>query len=530
MPAHYVTSVLKLKKSVYDTIRALTAVEKSPSTSQSESIPRLRKKRRGGTVELNSIADPTLKAQFQAAHKKLSKDEEAELLQQRRVEEDTKATERAFELQDVSECQCCFDTYPNAKMVVCRGNMPHAFCTECLTGHIKAQLDLQKHDIKCMDGSDCTAGFSRSSKQKALDTATFERWERLEQQNVLRESGLPLDHCPFCDFAAICPPVEEDRELRCQAPECGIVSCRLCKQKSHVPLTCREYKREQGFDERHKIEEEMTKALLRMCPKCKIPIYKDGGCNKITCSRCMSYICDVCGKDISKEGYKHFVRGGCSQVDESSGARRAAQRIQAAEESTRLKVLAANPDLTAADLEIKAVDDASRKEESSIGMVRERNRQLADRVRILHQRAATVAVPPATATAALQPGLQRLGEFHDNVPNLMGTPFPFPGYTTPQTANPIARPFPLNQFVYQGAIPQHPFHRYSGLPPVTPLLQHGTSHMTQFPPPFQPAYTQHPYLPAQTQLPGPTQPPFPNVFNPYNPGLEYGQATNQTTR
>ena len=549
MPASYIASVVKLKKSVYDAICTLTAVEKSPSASQSQPYQPLRKKRRGGIVELNDISDPTLKAQFQAAYRKISKDEEAEVLQQMRAEEDTKATERAFELRDVSECQCCFDTYPNAKMVVCNGKMSHAFCTDCLTGHIKAQLDLQKHDIKCMDGSNCTAGFSRSSKQKALDTATFERWERLEQQNVLRESGLPLDHCPFCDFAAICPPVEEDRELRCQGPECGIVSCRLCKQKSHVPLTCREYKREQGFDERHKIEEEMTKALLRMCPKCKIPIFKDGGCNKITCSRCHSYICDVCGKDISMEGYKHFIRGGCPQADEIAGARRAADRVKVAEEAARDEVLAANPDLSAADLEIKGFDNAGRKERVSAAaaIIRERNRERQREIalRVRHQRAMTATFPPAAAATAMQPG--PFNEFHRGTRNLMTPPLVPSGPTTPQTANPFVPPaVPANQFVYPGtipAMPQHPFYRYSALPPVTPLLQHGLHHITHMTQPlYQPTYTYapHPYLqtlPAttplgglqQTQLPELAQPQFSDMFVPYVPGLQYNQAANQTT-
>src|ERR1700710_253921 len=72
-----------------------------------------------------------------------------------------------------------------------------------------------------------------------LDENTIIALERNEQEAVLRMAGIEnLESCPFCPYAAEYPPVEVDREFRCQAPECEKVSCRLCKLESHIPKSC----------------------------------------------------------------------------------------------------------------------------------------------------------------------------------------------------------------------------------------------------------------------------------------------------
>ena len=148
-----------------------------------------------------------------------------------------------------------------------------------------------------MAGGDCTAQFSRDQKHRFLDASSFEALERIQQQSELRLAELKnLAKCPFCDFAAICPSVTVDKEFRCGNPDCEKISCRLCNLDSHLPLTCSESKKENGISERHVLEEARTEALLRTCPKCKVKILKDDGCNKVVCT-CGGMLCDFCGKD-----------------------------------------------------------------------------------------------------------------------------------------------------------------------------------------------------------------------------------------
>lgn len=143
------------------------------------------------------------------------------------------------------------------------------------------------------------------------------------------------------------------------------MSCRLCKAKSHIPLSCDEYKKENGVSERRIIEEARTEALIRTCGKCKVRILKEDGCNKVICTKCYAVLCDYCGKDISKQLYNHFDGQGRAppgvNTDEKSGKcplydeshKRKDQQVDKAEKDAMAKVRAEHPDLSEEDLKIK---------------------------------------------------------------------------------------------------------------------------------------------------------------------------------
>ncbi len=264
------------------------------------------------------------------------------------------------------ECQCCFGDYAINKLTHCDGEEPHFFCFECAQRNVQEEIGQTRYKLQCMDGSGCKASFSHGEKQRFLDEKTFEAFERGHQQAQIRLAQLEgLSKCPFCDFAAICPPIEIDREFRCSNPECEKISCRLCKVESHTPLTCeeakKEAKKENGVSERHVVEEARTEALLRTCPRCNVKIMKEDGCNKVICP-CGGWLCDYCGKDITNDGYNHFeggVQGGrgltagrkCPTYDDLQIRRK--NNLDKAEADALKQVRSQNPDLTEDDLKIK---------------------------------------------------------------------------------------------------------------------------------------------------------------------------------
>lgn len=119
-----------------------------------------------------------------------------------------------------------------------------------------------------MDG--CHAGFSTAERRKFIDEKLGAALDRIEQEAVIRMANLDnLVTCPFCPYAAECPSVEIDKEFRCMNPECEVTSCRLCNNVTHVPKSCDEAAREQGYSARRRIEEAMSAAMIRKCNKCK---------------------------------------------------------------------------------------------------------------------------------------------------------------------------------------------------------------------------------------------------------------------
>mmetsp|Transcript_22359 Transcript_22359/g.29784 ORF Transcript_22359/g.29784 Transcript_22359/m.29784 type:complete len:226 (+) Transcript_22359:252-929(+) len=93
-------------------------------------------------------------------------------------------------------------------------------------------------------------------------------------------------------------------------PSCQYESCRKCGEKPHIPLKCSEVEKENETQGRKTVEEAMTAARIRICPKpsCKKSFFKVEGCNKMTCV-CGIHVCYVCRSEIPKSvGYKHFCQ------------------------------------------------------------------------------------------------------------------------------------------------------------------------------------------------------------------------------
>lgn len=262
---------------------------------------------------------------------------------------------------ETMECGCCFDEVTIQNITHCNGDEAHFFCLECARSNANSDIGNSRYALCCMDFSGCKSTFSRDQRARFLDAKTIEKLERLQQQDEIRLADLQnLSTCPFCDFAAICPPVEVDKEFRCHNPECDTVSCRLCNSKSHIPFSCEEFKKENGFSERRVIEEARTEALIRTCGKCKIRILKEDGCNKVVCTGCTGVICDYCGQDITKIKYNHFdqqtmalglpTTGKCPLYDHSK--HRKEKQIEKAHKEALEKVREENPSLSEDDLRI----------------------------------------------------------------------------------------------------------------------------------------------------------------------------------
>ncbi|KAL4801135.1 hypothetical protein BDV19DRAFT_8513 [Aspergillus venezuelensis] len=281
--------------------------------------------------------------ELEAAKKKIYRQDAAVRKKKDEEEAERVNEEEHVRTGDLVECQCCYGDVPANRCLPCEGEDLHFFCYTCVRRSAETQIGIMKYKLQCFDISGCQAAFDRSLLREVLGSAIMHKLDSLQQEDEIRLAGLEgLEDCPFCSYKAVLPSVEEDKEFRCENSSCKIVSCRLCKEKSHIPMSCEENRKDKGLSERHQVEEAMSKALIRNCPRCQLPIIKADGCNKMHCTKCGTYMCYLCQKDISKELYKHFGRG-CRQEDQPQ---RDSREIQKAEREAMDKILAENPDIT----------------------------------------------------------------------------------------------------------------------------------------------------------------------------------------
>ncbi|KAG6301942.1 hypothetical protein E4U45_003081 [Claviceps purpurea] len=88
----------------------------------------------------------------------------------------------------------------------------------------------------------------------------------------------------------------------CQNPKCARISCLSCHKSWTDIHVCNE---SSLVALRTQIEQAMSLAIKRVCPRCNTSFVKNAGCNKLTCP-CGYKMCYVCRADLSNEGYRHF--------------------------------------------------------------------------------------------------------------------------------------------------------------------------------------------------------------------------------
>lgn len=204
------------------------------------------------------------------------------------------------------ECGCCFTEYPFEKMIQCPE--AHLFCRSCMKTYASNLLGSHDIRLKCIHQSGCTLLFPESELRRVLPQKLIDLYDRLKQKKEIEDADLEgLEECPFCDYKCVIEVDKTQEKLfRCGNFDggCGAISCRECKRLDHLPKSCKEMDHEKVLNGQHAIEEAMSAALMRNCPKCKKPFVKESGCNKITCYTCSTMSCYVCRKVIT--GYDHF--------------------------------------------------------------------------------------------------------------------------------------------------------------------------------------------------------------------------------
>ncbi|GAB1735946.1 hypothetical protein NU219Hw_g5279t1 [Hortaea werneckii] len=363
MTVKYINETFALEKHLYQAYVALAAAKDNPdplNRKLNKGRPSVRHFTTADAMATNS-GWPPLVEELAAARICVQGIRAKKALEDEKKKEEAENLRLAMERGETAECSACFDDLPMNRQVHCDGLTAHFTCYDCITAYMKSEVGESRCRLLCPAG--CSAGFAHNQLNLLEDKVLLEKFAELEQEKAIRDAGLEdLEECPFCDYKAILPPIEEDFEFRCANPECEQISCRRCKSISHIPMSCEQYAKENRISSRHKIEEAMTAAMIRSCNRCKKHFIKEYGCNKMTCPSCRNMQCYCCSQTL--KDYEHFDqapsgssrRNGkkCPLYDDVEA--RHEREVKEAEEAARKQLMEDNPDLNAEDLEIKISD------------------------------------------------------------------------------------------------------------------------------------------------------------------------------
>ncbi|KAK2759160.1 hypothetical protein FQN54_003260 [Arachnomyces sp. PD_36] len=445
IPSAYVRLLLVRNKTLTQTYATLETSDRNYTTAAVSGYHQLKKERKAiADAEMFQFLPRQgpernqLVQEFYAAREKRKEENETRIREEEYERREADNLKQQTELGAIVECQCCFADIPLNRTIHCEGNDGHFFCYGCIQTTAKNQLGLMKFEMKCFDTSGCESGFGKSQLREAVSQDILDKLDYFQQRHEIDAAGIEgLQECPFCDFRAICPPVEEDREFRCFNPECMKVSCRLCNLPSHIPKTCIEARKEQHLSARHLVEEAMSEALIRKCPKCNVNIVKQDGCNKMQCVKCKTLMCYVCKKDITGKGYNHFDQGqygppepGKCSVYDIATLDRHKEEVTKAKEAAILRATGENPDITKEDVEVDYSSDRGHGMQQEARpapwyedvqllqlQMPQQQREELQRLRLQRPRPQRPNPPPAQNHGAANLLLPQLDGFHDPLIN-----------------------------------------------------------------------------------------------------------------
>ena len=370
IPIQYITNTLGTEKYLYQAYVALAKAKDNSEGSArpyGKGRPSTKNFADASTIATN-CAWPELLEELHAARERVSaiRADCAAADAKKRAEQEN--LQKAIAAGETAECSACYDDLPMNRQIHCNGLVAHFTCFGCAEMYIKSEVGDSRCRVLCPAG--CGEAFAHQQLNLLSNKQLLNKLAQLQQEKDIRDAGLDdLEECPFCDYKAIMPPIEEDFEFHCANPDCEKISCRRCKCVSHIPISCEQHAKENKINSRHKIEEAMTAALIRSCNKCKKQFIKEFGCNKMTCPSCGNLQCYVCS--VTLQNYNHFdqnppgsrVTAGaqsklCPLYDNVE--ERHEREVKDAEAAARAQVVEENPDVTPEDLEIK-VSDAVKK-------------------------------------------------------------------------------------------------------------------------------------------------------------------------
>jgi hypothetical protein len=206
------------------------------------------------------------------------------------------------------ECCACFEsTAAHYATFRCAGDA-HYLCADCFESYaeskiVERNLVLDQNTLHYSIGCPykCADTFVDSQMFRLCGQTIFTKYRRYSA--LLYSEHVGLSWCPSATCKNGNIIVDKNRgKQHCHA--CGSDYCRRCSaMPCHDESTSCDLTKGQSSDEVASLE--LIQSICKPCPGCKVIIFKDGGCNHMSCEQCHFQFCwihlkewgDACSSD-----------------------------------------------------------------------------------------------------------------------------------------------------------------------------------------------------------------------------------------
>ncbi|KAG7462624.1 hypothetical protein MATL_G00186790 [Megalops atlanticus] len=220
-------------------------------------------------------------------------------------------------------CIACTDVVSPVLVSQCPDR--HVICLDCFHLYCVTRLNDRQfiHNPDIGYSLPCAAGCPNSLIKevhhfRALGEEQYERYQRYAAEECLLQMGGVLCPAPGCGAGLL--PDNGQRRIQCQnggGLGCGFVFCRDCKEEFHEgPCQMRSPTGTGAAPQGYVVDEEAARRArweqasretidetTRPCPRCRVPVEKNGGCMHMVCPRaqCRFEWCWLCRVEWNRE-------------------------------------------------------------------------------------------------------------------------------------------------------------------------------------------------------------------------------------
>eukprot|EP01029_Cantina_marsupialis_P032324 TRINITY_DN975_c0_g2_i1.p1 TRINITY_DN975_c0_g2~~TRINITY_DN975_c0_g2_i1.p1 ORF type:complete len:411 (+),score=48.54 TRINITY_DN975_c0_g2_i1:124-1356(+) len=208
------------------------------------------------------------------------------------------------------DCPICLENLDVNEKVTMPGGCDDKICKSCMENHLKSKIMSGK--VMSLMCPCCSVDLNDSFVEESVSTYHFKKMLTFRQMKLDPNGRM----CPKCEHVQ--SGNKSKPEMKCE--ECGVEYCFL-HSDAHPNTSCKEF--EKNAKKETKGDRKAVKKESVACPGCSAPVYKDSGCNHMTCSVCSTSFCWLCGRQICADGfpthYKWWNIFGCPTLQMREG-------------------------------------------------------------------------------------------------------------------------------------------------------------------------------------------------------------------